>query len=156
MKHIYLSTLSLLMAVGVTAQGTLPVAHQKDAQSRRVSATSNQQGGDREIIYTNDCNVANCGDWTFGNGSDVAGAPWEGIDINFLCTSEGPAGPYNQWAGGSGDGTAASDLNSTTSGNGWLIIDSDEFGQESNYSAAWVENAWFQNANAIDCSGHPF
>ena len=37
-----------------------------------------------------------------------------------------------------------------------MIIDSDEFGQESNYSAAWVENAWFQNANAIDCSGHPY
>ena len=156
MKHIYLSSLSLLLAAGVTAQGLLPVAHQKDAQARRVDAMLTQPTGDREIIYTNDCNVDNCGDWVFGNGSDVAGAPWEGIDINFMCTTEGPVGPYNQWAGGSGDGNAASDLNSTTGANGWLIVDSDEFGQESNYSAAWVENAWFQNAEAIDCSGHPY
>lgn len=156
MKQFYLSALALAVAAGATAQGILPVAHQKDAQARRVDGMTTQQTGDREIIYSNDCNVDNCGDWVFGNGSDIAGAPWEGIDINFMCTTEGPIGPYNQWAGGSGDGTAASDLNSSTNTNGWLIVDSDEFGQESNYSAAWVENCWFQNAEAIDCSGHPY
>jgi hypothetical protein len=156
MKHIYLSTLSIVMAAGVTAQGILPMAPHKDAKAHRASAMAPQQAGDREIIYTNDCNIENCADWVFDNGSDIAGSPWDGIDINFFCTTEGPTGPYNQWAGGTGDGTAAGAMNSTTSDNGYLIIDSDEFGQESNYSAAWVENAWFQNATAIDCSGHPY
>ena len=90
MKHIYLTTLSVLLAAGAVAQGILPMAHQKDAQARRVDAMFTQQTGDREIIYTNDCNVDNCGDWVFDNGADDAGSPWDGIDINFRCTTDGP------------------------------------------------------------------
>jgi hypothetical protein len=31
-------------------------------------------------------------------------------------------------------------------------VDSDLFGEDANYSAAWIENSWFQTAEAIDCS----
>ena len=33
-----------------------------------------------------------------------------------------------------------------------LIVDSDLFGQDANYDAAWIENSWVQTANPIDCS----
>ena len=36
---------------------------------------------------------------------DLVGEPWYEIDINFECATAGPSGPYNQWAGGSGDGS---------------------------------------------------
>ena len=106
-----------------------------------------------DLVY--DCNVDSC-DWTFGNGSDITGSPWEGIDLNFECTTDGPAGPYNQWAGGTGDFTAASAMNSTTSDNGLLLIDSDLFGADANYSAAWIENSWVQTTDPIDCSSLDF
>ena len=82
----------------------------------------------------------------------LAGSPWEDIDLNFECSTDGPAGPYNQWAGGTGDFSAASAMNSTTAANGLLIVDSDLFGADANYGAAWIENSWVQTANAIDCS----
>ena len=55
----------------------------------------------------------------------------------------------NQWAGGSGDGSAASAMNSTTSSNGIIIVDSDLFGADANYDANWVENCWFSNSNIL-------
>ena len=47
-------------------------------------------------------------------------------------------------------------MNSTTSANGTLMIDSDLFGAEANYDANWVENAWVQTAAPIDCSAEPY
>ncbi|MGY8942198.1 MAG: hypothetical protein ACKVJH_09225, partial [Flavobacteriales bacterium] len=38
------------------------------------------------VIWSHDCNVGNCSDWTFGNGSEEVGSPWEDIDLNFECT----------------------------------------------------------------------
>ena len=103
-------------------------------------------------FWSHDCNVAECGDWVFGNGAGEVGSPWEDIDLNFECSTEGPAGPYNQWAGGTGDFGAASAMNSTTAANGLLIVDSDLFGADANYDAAWIENSWVQTGEAIDCS----
>ena len=103
-------------------------------------------------FWSHDCNVDYCGDWVFGNGAGEVGSPWEDIDLNFECSTEGPAGPYNQWAGGTGDFTAASAMNSTTAANGLLIVDSDLFGADANYDAAWIENSWVQTGEAIDCS----
>ena len=105
-------------------------------------------------IWTND--ISNCDDWTFGNGSMEAGQPWANIDINFDCSTEGPSGYYNQWAGGTGDGSAAPPINSATADNGFLMVDSDFFGADANYSANWVENCWVQTTEPIDCSAHPF
>jgi hypothetical protein len=47
-------------------------------------------------------------------------------------------------------------MNSTTSDNGLLIVDSDLFGADANYSAAWIENSWVQTAEPIDCSSLEF
>lgn len=47
-------------------------------------------------------------------------------------------------------------MNSTTSDNGLLIVDSDLFGADANYSAAWIENSWVQTADPIDCSSLEF
>ena len=62
----------------------------------RHKVTAVQQNADREVFWTND--IATCADFTFGNGSMEAGQPWTDIDINFFCSTEGPAGFYNQWA----------------------------------------------------------
>ena len=157
MKHFYTAAFAVLLSTAVTAQGVLPYANSKTAQSRRVKAenTASVQV-ERDVIWSHDCNIDSCDTWTFGNGSDIAGSPWEGIDLNFECSTDGPAGPYNQWAGGTGDFTAASAMNSTTSDNGLLIVDSDLFGADANYSAAWIENSWVQTADPIDCSSLEF
>ena len=105
-----------------------------------------------DLPWVHDCNIENCDSWTFDNGSDIFNSPWEGVDLNFECSLDGPAGPYNQWAGGTGDFTAASPMNSTSAENGLLIIDSDLFGADANYSAAWIENSWIQTATPINCS----
>ena len=151
MKHFYTAALAVLMTTAVTAQGLLPIAN-KTANQRRVESFNTPTQVDREVIWSHDCNVDSCDSWTFDNGASIVGSPWEEIDLNFECTTDGPAGPYNQWAGGTGDGSAASAMNSTTSSNGLLIVDSDLFGQDANYDAAWIENSWVQTANSIDCS----
>jgi len=108
------------------------------------------------FFWYHDCNIDDCADWSFGNGALEFGTPWEEIDINFECTTDGPAGPYNQWAGGSGDGSAASAMNSTTSANGLIIVDSDLFGANANYDANWVENCWFSTVTPVNCIDHPY
>ena len=47
-------------------------------------------------------------------------------------------------------------MNSTTGDNGLLIVDSDLFGADANYSAAWIENSWVQTAQPINCSTTEF
>lgn len=152
MKHIYIAALAAFFSFTLTSQGLLPDADSKFSQTRRVASAEVTQAVDREVIWTNDCNVDNCSDWIFGNGAAEVGSPWEDIDLNFECSTDGPSGPYNQWAGGTGDGSAASAMNSTTAANGLLIVDSDLFGADANYSAAWIENSWVQTGEAIDCS----
>jgi hypothetical protein len=156
MKHFYISLLALVTGSGVMAQGVLPVSPLRAAQPKRTVSALPQTSGNRVDIWTNDCNINSCSDWVFDNASDIAGQPWTGIDINFECTTDGPSGPYNQWAGGTGGTSVASPMNSTTAANGLIIVDSDLFGADANYSADWVENCWFQNADAIDCSAHPY
>ena len=95
--------------------------------------------------------ISDCSTWTFGNGSGETGQPWTGIDLNFECSTVGPSGPYNQWAGG---GSPAPGINSTTGGNGFLLVDSDEFGSVVAYDANWVENSWVQTSQPIDLLAH--
>jgi len=154
MKQIYFFLAAMFIGTFATAQQLLPVA-EKNASALRMESQSSEQIT-RDTFWSNDCNVNNCSDWVFDNGSDISGSPWFDIDINFECTVVGPAGSYNQWAGGTGDGSAASAMNSTSSSNGMLMVDSDLFGEEANYDANWVENCWVQTANAINCSAEPF
>lgn len=135
----------------------MPVQAAKDVQASGVYVnTEAPVQAARAVFWSHDCNVDNCSDWSFDNGAYEVGAPWTDIDINFECTTDGPSGPYNQWAGGSGDGSAASSMNSTTSSNGTIMVDSDLFGADANYDANWVENCWFQTVAPIDCSDHPY
>ena len=138
-----------------TAQVKMPVQAAKDAQVSSINSEAPIQAA-RAVFWSHDCNIDNCSDWSFDNGAYEVGAPWADIDINFECTLDGPAGPYNQWAGGSGDGSATSAMNSTTSANGMIMVDSDLFGADANYDANWVENCWFQTVAPIDCSEHPY
>ena len=138
------------------AQVKMPVQAAKDAKTSSITSSETPVQVAREVFWSHDCNIDSCGDWAFGNGSLEVGTPWADIDINFECTLDGPAGPYNQWAGGSGDGSAASAMNSTTSANGLLIVDSDLFGEEANYDANWVENCWFSTVTPVNCADHPY
>ena len=155
MKQFYTAAFAVLLTTAVTAQGLLPMAN-KTANQRRLEAFNTPTEVERDVIWSHDCNVDSCSSWVFDNGSPIAGSPWEDIDLNFECTVEGPAGPYNQWAGGTGDGSAASPMNSTSADNGLLIVDSDLFGADANYDAAWIENSWVQTADPIDCSSLEF
>jgi len=157
MKQIYFLISAMFIGAIANAQVKMPVQAAKDVQASSVYLnTESPVQAARAVFWSHDCNVDACSDWSFDNGALEVGAPWTDIDINFECTTDGPAGPYNQWAGGSGDGSAASSMNSTTSSNGTIIVDSDLFGQDANYDATWVENCWFQTVAPIDCSEHPY
>ena len=132
MKQVYFFLAAMFFGTVASAQGLMPAQADKDAKSFNKQAVSSSQI-DRDAFWSHDCNADNCSDWVFDNGSDVEGSPWYEIDINFECATAGPSGPYNQWAGGSGDGSAASSMNSTTSANGTLMVDSDLFGADANY-----------------------
>ena len=75
--------------------------------------------------------------------------------MNFECTTVGPAGFFNGWAGGNADGTPAPPINSTSGGN-FLMVDSDLHGAVAQYDANWIENSWVQTVNPIDCSASPY
>jgi len=154
MKQLYILALGGLLSFSAQAQFNQPSAAAKEDMAPRYKVTAVQQNADREVFWTND--ISTCADFTFGNGSMEVGEPWTDIDINFFCSTEGPAGFYNQWAGGTGDGSAAPAINSASADNGFLMVDSDLFGAEANYSADWVENCWAQTAEPIDCSAHPY
>ena len=125
---------------------------QESSRSMRLQALGVEAlpTASQAAIWTND--ISDCATWSFGNGSMEVGQPWTDTDINFECSTEGPSGPYNGWAGGNPTGTAQPGLNSSTSGNGFLLVDSDLFGADSNYDAYWVENCWAQTVDPIDCS----
>ena len=154
MKQLYILALGGLLSFSAQAQFNQPSAAAKEDMAPRYTVTAVQQNADREVFWNND--ISTCADFTFGNGSMEVGQPWTDIDISFLCSTEGPAGFYNQWAGGTGDGSAAPAINSASADNGFLMVDSDLFGAEANYAADWVENCWAQTAEPIDCSAHPY
>ena len=157
MKQIYFLISAMFIGTLANAQVKMPVQAAKDVQASSVYLnTEAPVQAARAVFWSHDCDVDDCGDWSFDNAAYEVGAPWTDIDINFECTTDGPSGPYNQWAGGSGDGSAASSMNSTTSSNGTIIVDSDLFGADANYDANWVENCWFQTVAPIDCSEHPY
>ena len=154
MKHLYILALGGLLSFSAQAQFNQPSAAAKEDMAPRQKVTNVQTNVERETIWTND--ISDCATWSFGNGSMEAGQPWTDIDINFECSTEGPSGPYNGWAGSNAVGTPQPGLNSTTSDNGFLLIDSDLFGADANYDASWVENSWAQTVDPIDCSAYPY
>lgn len=155
---------SIICTVSLAASAQPQILSTQQGQKEKAEALSSKQyqnevkplplAAQVNLIWADD--VSDCGNWTFGNGAAEIAAPWTDIDINFTCSTEGPSGSFNQWAGGAGDGSAAPAINSTSADNGFLIVDSDLYGADATYSANWVENCWVQTAEAIDCSAHPF
>ena len=153
MKQFFTLALAGLLALSMHAQGS--VADKATPRKMvRHHQTATPSMANRAIIDYND--VSDCTDWEFGNGADDTGYLWEDIDLDFVCSTEGPAGPFNQWVGGTGNGQAADPINSTTADNGFLLIDSDLFGIEAQYDASWVENSWVQIAEPVNCGGNEF
>ena len=153
MKQFFTLALAGLLALSMHAQGSVAdKATPRKMVRHHQTATSSM--ANRAIIDYND--VSDCTDWEFGNGADETGYLWEDIDLDFVCSTEGPAGPFNQWVGGTGNGQAADPINSTTADNGFLLIDSDLFGIEAQYDASWVENSWVQIAEPVNCGGNEF
>ena len=98
--------------------------------------------------------VSTCSDWDFGNGSEEMGLPWQASPSTLSVQPLALLG-YNLGQGGT---TMAlqHQRQSTTNSNGFLLIDSDEWGQVEGYDAAWVENSWVQTVAPIDCSTHDY
>lgn len=138
MKKIYLLLLSVVTAGSAIAQYQ-PLVREK-VQDNRMQTTVQQDAADREVFWTND--FSDCSDWMIDNAFD------NGYDqfvegLNFECGDVEPEGP-----------AAIAALNSTTSSNGIMMVDSDEFGGEEGGDG--IENCWFQTVEPIDCSGHEF
>ena len=97
MKHLYILALGGLLSFSAQAQFNQPSAAAKEDMAPRQKVTNVQTNVERETIWTND--ISDCATWSFGNGSMEEAQPWTDIDLNFECSTEGPSGPYNGWAG---------------------------------------------------------
>ena len=140
MKNLYAFLFVSLIAVGASAQHVYqPAATAKDKQFKRAN-TSVVVNGDREVFYTND--FSNCADWDIDNAGNN-GFPQFVDDLDFECGTEVPEGfaPIDAIA-------------STTADNGYMMVDSDEYGGEE--GGTGIENCWFETVMPIDCSDHPF
>ena len=150
MKHLYILVFAMLTVSVATAQAPVREFAGRAVISRAMDGTHVDYT--RDIIYQN--TFGDCSNITFTNAYDAGYTDY--IDgINFACTTEGPSGPYNGWAGGTANSPAPSP-NFTTADDGYVMVDSDLFGAEENYAASWVENCWFEIDDPVDFTGHPF
>ena len=114
---------------------------EKEQLNLRRAEEASLQGGARAIIWSND--FSNCNEWVIDNAYDN-GLTDYAPDLNFECgvglTPSGfaPIAP----------------IESTTSDNGFMLVDSDLHGGEN--GGVDIENCWFQTVQPINCSAHPF
>lgn len=153
MKHLYIMAIAALLGLSAQAQ-YMPVSVAKGDVAPRYKTEANVLPPNRATIWTDD--ISDCSTWTFGNGSGQVNQPWTDIDLNFECSTVGSSGFYNGWAGGDADGTPAPGMNSTTGDNGFLLVDSDLYGAEVQYDAAYIENSWAQTAQPLDLTDNPY
>lgn len=153
MKHLY--TLLIGLTVSSFALGQqLQRAQEGRAQNTRQAADQivTTPGSDRDVIYTND--FSSCSDWAFENANDDFGLTDYIDGIYFECSTYGPSGTYNGWAGGAG-GDESPAPNFATADNGFLKVDSDLFGEEGGYDNAYFENTSATLVEPIDLTNHP-
>ena len=106
MKHLYILVFAMLTVSVAIAQAPVREFAGRAVISRAMDGTHVDYT--RDIIYQN--TFGDCSNITFTNAYDAGYTDY--IDgINFECTTEGPSGPYNGWAGG----TANSPLRARTS-----------------------------------------
>ncbi len=144
MKKIYILFFSVLFAGSAMAQYIAePAAASREAITQRAKIDAPEQNlasSSRSTIWTN--TFEDCSDWEINNAYNEGFTQFvQGLD--WLCgVGLAPTGP-----------AAIAPINSTTADNGFMMVDSDEFGGEEGGSG--VENCWFQTVESIDCSDFP-
>lgn len=96
---------------------------------------------DLQVFYTND--FSDCSDFTFTNANDDLGLGQFLPGITWECSTVGPEGAY-----------AISPIASTTADNGFMMVDSDEFGGPDGGGATSLENCYFTLNDVLDLTGH--
>lgn len=142
MKKIYMLFIGALFTSSAFAQfATQPAQGTRMVQTKRVaSETPVLSAGERNVFWSND--FSNCAEWEIDNAYDNGFTQFV-EDLNWVCGTAAPSGP-----------AAIDAINSTTAANGFMMVDSDAYGGEEGGTV--IENCWFQNAEPIDCSDHPF
>ncbi|WP_306641691.1 T9SS type A sorting domain-containing protein [Sanyastnella coralliicola] len=141
MKKVYAMLFVSLFAIGASAQHVMsPYAKGKDKEMKRANNSQTQVNTDREVFYTND--FSDCSDFVIDNAYDNGYTQFVS-DLNFECGDVLPEGP-----------AAIDPVASTTADNGFMMIDSDEYGGEEGFDG--IENSWFQTVDPINCADHPF
>jgi hypothetical protein len=142
MKKIYLSVLSLAIAVGANAQGEIgPVSskHHKGSPYQTISAKPSVSEAKATVLWSDDFSIP--GNWTMTNTSAPVTWDWY-IETNVTAIPTGP--------------TVAAWLNpfiSATASNGYALINSD--GQPGNGDGNGAIVAEMTNATPIDLSLNP-
>ena len=119
---------------------TLPLYYVDDISVTTLDVLPNCNGespSNDNFFWAND--ISSCGDWIFGNAAAESNAPWTGQDINFVCGPNGPAGPFNAWAGGTNVGSIDNRSGARDQFHIWReirrMIDSDFYGAVETYDA---------------------
>lgn len=142
MKKIYaLAFASLFASAAAFGQSYQPLVKNKHKETRRAQDGATTVNTNRVEFYTN--NFSNCDDWVIDNAFENGYTQFVS-DLFFECgTNIQPDGP-----------ASIDPIDSPTADNGFMMVDSDEYGGEEGFDG--IENCWFQSAEAIDCSEHPF
>lgn len=143
MKKIYMLFFAALFTAGASAQYIAqPAAVSRTAPIQRVAdEATDANAGVRNTIWTN--TFSDCSEWEIDNAYNNGFTQFvEGL--HWVCgVGLAPSGP-----------AAIAAINSTTAADGFMMVDSDEFGGEEGGSE--IENCWFQNVDPIDCSAFDF
>jgi len=128
MKKIYLSALSLAVAVGASAQvANMQLAPKGSILESNKATSPYLPNFEKAILWTNDVSVA--ADWTFSNTSSPS-QDWYIETDPTAVPADGPAGM-------------------TTASNGFLMIDSDAAGQGA------TQDAYAEYSGTLDFTGEP-
>lgn len=140
MKKIYLLAFAVCTSVVASAQfKQTPASTGKQPLRGMPTTTVAPLSADRDVIWSDD--FSDCSNWVTGNANEDAGLTDYIAGINFECgTGLSPNGP-----------AAIDPIASTTADNGFMMVDSDEFGGPT--PGTWIENCWFQTANPITVTG---
>lgn len=140
MKKIYLLALAASTSVVASAQFKQnPATQGKLPYRNQPTTTAYDANANRAEIWSD--TFSDCDNWVIQNANTDAGLTQYIAGINFECgTGLSPNGP-----------ASIDPISSTTAADGFMMVDSDEFGGPT--PGTWVENCWFQTANPIDVTG---
>ncbi|MFM9983971.1 MAG: T9SS type A sorting domain-containing protein [Flavobacteriales bacterium] len=140
MKKIYLLAFSICAILSASAQYKYaPAALGRSAERGGITVSNQYQLPENRVtIWESD--VTNCADFVTGTANEDAGLTQFVDGVFFVCGTDGATGP------------AAIDPIASTSGGNFMCVDSDVFG--GSIGGDYIENCWFQTANAINCSAY--